>query len=95
MILKGKKTHIYMVSYLKHRAETGFRALFSSPSSADLPSVSPCMRFTSLLRYTEGRGLGAVPHAASGEFLGEGEDSLMFVLRGREAYICSASSLRV
>ena len=39
------------------------------------------MRFTFLLRYTEGRGLGAVPHTASGEFLGEGEDSLMFILR--------------
>lgn len=53
------------------------------------------MRFTFLLRYTEGRGLGAVPHTASGEFLGEGEDSLMFILRGREAYTCSASSLHV
>lgn len=69
--------------------------LVLSPSSAGLPSVSPCMRFTFLLRYAEARGLGAVPHAASGEFLGEGEDSLMFIVRGREAYTCSASSLRV
>lgn len=57
------------------------------PSSAGLPSVSVYALYFPPSATLKLVGLGAVPHAASGEFLGEGEDSLMFIVRGREAYL--------
>lgn len=87
MILKGNKTHVYLVSCLKYKTETCFHVLLSSPSSPEsFQCVFHVCVFIFLLCYTEGSGLCAARYAASGELLGEAEDSLMFILRGREAY---------